>query len=130
MTRNHLRQQNGIRGRYTGQVSRFGTKIAFHGPPLKTLCLVDVRDGNGVLVTDHLWFTMGKQFERLQLVQGDRVSFEARVTLYIKGYRGHRDDVYLPITKDYRLSNPSKIVKQAPEPITQPQTIYRSPVIG
>ena len=37
-------------------------------------------------VADHLWFTMGKQFERLGLKKGDTLAFNARVTMYEKGY--------------------------------------------
>lgn len=111
--REALARRVGARGRYTATVSRFGTKRAYRGPRLTTVLLVDVRDATGHVVTDHLWITVGKTVERLRLASGDTVAFDARVTPYVKGYRGRREDEDRPpMSVDYRLSNPTKLVKR------------------
>ena len=67
---------------------------------------------DGKIVTDHLWFDLTKGFETADLLPGDVVEFCARVSIYEKGYKGYRNDVFdRPIEKDYRLSRPTKIKK-------------------
>jgi hypothetical protein len=80
---------------------------------LVTVMLKDVSDcATQKIVTDHLWFTLHTRFASLDLVVGDMVSFDARVTKYEKGYRGRRDfDDTPPVEIDYRLSFPTKLVK-------------------
>lgn len=110
--RNKLRDL-GCKERYlfTARFARFGFKNGWTGP-VKTLLLTDVTH-NGVVVCDHLWFTCGKQFESLDLKEGDTLSFSARVSSYTKGYKGWREDVFdRPITKDWRLSFPTKVKKE------------------
>ena len=51
-------------------------------------------------------------FEELCLKPGDVVEFDARVTPYLKGYKGNREDEDLPpVERDYRLSYPTKFEK-------------------
>lgn len=108
--REALRDQEGVRGTFSGTVARFGTKSAYRGAPIPTLMLRDVKDASGKAVCDHLWMTQGKQLKALNLQIDDEVVFDARVTQYEKGYRGYREDVYdAPIGVDYRLSNPTKV---------------------
>ena len=71
--------------------------------------IIDVSSGK--MVTDHLWFNLTKGFEALQLLEGDIVGFDARVTRYLKGYRGRREDELRPVGVDYRLSFPTKVEK-------------------
>ena len=59
-------------------------------------------------VCDHLWFTVGKQLDKLNLKEKEVIRFDARVTRYVKGYV-HRDEDNREI--DYRLSFPNKFVK-------------------
>jgi hypothetical protein len=72
---------------------------------------------NDSLVADHLWFTMGKQFAALELKKGDTVAFNARVTMYEKGYRRNRNGEEIGEINgecvDYRLSYPTAFVKIA-----------------
>ena len=100
-----------VRARFSGIVARFGEKSSYKGPPLKTLMLTDVRYG-GAVITDHLWFTHGRWSKDLDI--GDKIEFDARVTTYEKGYRGHREDAWdaPPPSIDYRLSHPTKVVKK------------------
>ena len=51
------------------------------------------------------------RFERIDLREGDRVEFCARVKEYEKGYAGRRDDVYKPVEIDYKLSHPTRVRK-------------------
>lgn len=105
----------GVRQRFTATFVRFGTKKAFKGAPIITLLFEDVRDKHGKEYTDHLWFTNNKQFKSLNLQGGDKISFDARVKPYTKGYRGNREDYDVkPISRDYKLSHPNNIVKHEP----------------
>ena len=95
---------------FIGEVVRFGWKNGWMGSE-RTILLKDIRL-NDEIVCDHIWFKVGKQFERLSLQPGDKVSFSARVSQYEKGYKGRRWDVFdKPIEKDYRLSFPTQARK-------------------
>ena len=94
---------------FIGTFERFGFKNAFKGPPLQTVLLLDIKEAtSGSFVTDHLWFTKTKGFDKLGLKQGDVVQFDARVASYTKGYQGDWDSW---LEKDYKLSYPTKLVK-------------------
>ena len=97
---------------YTGTFERFGIKKGYKGP-ITTVLLLNICDREGNVVTDHLWFNKTKGFTKVDLQQGDRVSFEARVGSYVKGYQGYREDIYSDISLDYKLSYPTKIQKIA-----------------
>lgn len=97
---------------YIGAFERFGLKKGYKGS-IATVLLLNVYDADGNLVTDHLWFTKTKGFTQVNLEQGDKVCFEARVDSYIKGYQGYREDIYSDISVDYKLSYPTKIRKLA-----------------
>lgn len=91
---------------FTGIVTCFSTKCGNQ----RTVLLKDVRDETGNRVSDHLWMDMAHSFEGIE--QGTAVAFNAKVTGYIKGYRGQRDDGYCkPIQIDYALSRPTKVRK-------------------
>lgn len=112
------------RYRFTAEVVRFGWKRGFK-KDLQTILVKDVYlDGaTPKLVSSHLWFTVGKQFERLALKSGDKIQFSARVKEYLKGYKGRRWDVLdKPIERDSCLSFPTQIQKvQRNAPTTQMQ---------
>jgi hypothetical protein len=104
-----LAQYNGKRRRFEGTFDRFGSKPAFKGPALRTLILLNVVDVyTREEVCDHLWFTVGKRLDSLDLKEGDVIRFDARVTRYWKGYV-RRDEDNREI--DYRLSFPNKFIK-------------------
>lgn len=98
----------GQRRRFSGRFVRVGKKPAYRGWGSNrdgtdaTILLQEIRDGEGRLVADHLWFNLTQHFEELYLVEGEIVSFDARVGDYVKGYE--RDGF------DYKLSRPTKIV--------------------
>lgn len=101
----------GKRFRVTGEVSRFGKRKAFKGPDLETVCIEWLRGESGNLLADHIWLTVGSQLKALKLKVGDKVSFSARSTSYVKGYKGRRKSVSKPMELDYRLSNATKFIK-------------------
>lgn len=107
--RKELKKYNGQRLSVTAIFERFGSKNGWHAPQ-KTILLKDIKYGDELL-TDHIWFTCGKTFESLDLVQGDVIQFDARVNSYTKGYQGYREDVYSYVGKDYRLTHPTKAKK-------------------
>jgi len=79
---------------------------------METVLLVDIRDSNGKLICDHLWFNMTKGFEVLGTMrEGDVIQFEARVKEYKKGYVNRRAGIDQS-RSDYKLSHPTKIMRQ------------------
>ena len=96
------------RHRFYGTFERFGEKRGYRFME-RTVLLKDIKDENGNLLTDHLWFNYTKGFSKINLQQGCVVEFFARVDTYEKGYFGYRDDIYYPPCVDYKLSRPTKI---------------------
>lgn len=104
---------NNERHTFTGVFARFGEKKAYKGIiPDITVLLLDIKDKDGNLITDHLWFNLTKEFKACKLKENDIVQFDARVAMYEKGYKGHRGwdwDEYPEVSVDYKLSYPTKI---------------------
>lgn len=68
------------RSLFRGVFRKYGLRSGYKGTSAETILLVDVRDSDGNVVCDHLWFNMTKGFEQLgTLREGDMVQFEARV---------------------------------------------------
>jgi hypothetical protein len=130
--REELAKIAGQRRRFEAVFDRFGQKAGWKGT-LTTILLTDVRDlVSGKVVTDHLWFTDGKRFQSLQLQPGDHVRFEARVTEYLKGYRGRQDEDdpdYKPVQTDFRLSFPTKMMKWSTGFKSGPEVLVGSDVL-
>lgn len=95
----------GTRHRFKGVFARFGIRNGYKGQ-IETVLLKNITF-KGELITDHLWFDCGKQFKDLNLQPNDEIAFDARVNIY------RRSDEYNSPSNliDYKLSNPSKIVK-------------------
>ena len=112
--RHELKKINMQRNTFTGIFKRYGSKTNWHGYPEKTILLVDVRDSNGKIITDHIWFKNNKGFESLgELKEGDRIRFDARVKDYVKGWHGGKAEMYgeKRYEEDYKLSCPTKVKK-------------------
>lgn len=99
--RKQLGKLDGQRIKLTAVIDRFGTKRNYHGFPENTVCFKNVQDLDGNLLTDHIWFTVGKRIANLILREGERIMFEARVSGYVKGY--YNDQF------DYKLNNISRL---------------------
>lgn len=112
MFRIELAKRNGDRDEYTGTFVRTGLKRG-HVKPIPTVLIKDIRDRTtGALMADHLWFKLTKGFQALNLQANDIVSFRGRAQIYMKGYKGNRDDVEgNPIKLDFMLARPTKIQK-------------------
>lgn len=100
------------RFKFNGKFERLGTKINWKGYPEKTVLLSNIRDANGKVISDHLWFNYTKGFRSLgELKEGDMIEFHARVNTYIKGYVSHRDYTD-ERSLDYRLSYPTRFKRR------------------
>jgi hypothetical protein len=109
--RKELKKMDDQRDVFTGIFKKYGIKSNYRGPSTDTLLLVNIRDGQGAFITDHLWFNLTKGFEKLgTLKEGDQVRFEARVKKYKKGYINRKIGVDQS-SSDYKLSHPTKMVK-------------------
>lgn len=91
---------------FEGVFKSVGIKHSYHGKSnpiyLPTLLFSPV-SCDGEPMTNHLWCNYTKQFLALgQLVPGDRVRFDARVTSYVKGHYPNK------IT-DYGIERPTKV---------------------
>jgi hypothetical protein len=109
--RTELAKLDGQRLRFSGTIERFGSKRGWKGSTLKTVLLRHVRRyDKGLVVTDHLWFTAGRAWEAKGMEPGATVAFDARVGIYEKGYKGHREDVFVTEGIDYRLERPTRVM--------------------
>lgn len=94
-----------------GTFERFGKKRGWQGREKQTVLLVNITDRAGNVLCDHLWFNLTKAIQTLDLQPGDFVQCDVRVTQYIKGYQGDREDVESWPSRDYKLSHPTHVVK-------------------
>ena len=102
---------NADRHKFFATVGRFGKKTGFKGNGTRpTICLTNIIY-NGKVVTDHQWFTCGEGFAGLK--SGDKISFYARVTSYVKGYQGRYDIDDHPVRYDWKLERPTQIMIEA-----------------
>ena len=112
--RQELKRIQEQRKTFIGTFKRYGTKSNWHGFPEATILLMDIKDNNGKIVTDHIWFKMTKGFESLgELKKGNKIQFDARVKEYIKGYAGYKEEAQWekPLEEDCQLNFPTKIKK-------------------
>jgi len=109
--RKELANQAGERKKFRAVFNRLGKKTNFKGYSEETILLSDVCDvGAGKIVTDHVWFTYSKGFEKIELTTGCTLEFEARVKAYTKGYVNTRYRMNNQ-SVDFKLSHPTKIRK-------------------
>jgi hypothetical protein len=112
--RKELKKIDQQRELFRGVFKRYGLKSGYKGASTETILLAAIRDGNGNLICDHLWFNMTKGFQQLgTLKEGDMVQFEARVKKYRKGYVNQRAGIDQS-TFDYKLSHPTRIERFTP----------------
>ncbi len=104
-------KKEALRESFTGTFNRYGSKNGFRGRSAETILLKEIRDRDGKMVSDHLWFNMTKGFEGLgTLLAGEKLLFQARVTRYSKGYVNKKAGISHRST-DFKLSHPTRIVK-------------------
>jgi hypothetical protein len=109
--RKELAKEEGQRKRFRAVFRRFGKKVNYKGYSEETVLFRHVVDlETNKVVTDHLWFSLTKGFEKLNLSEGMQVEFDARVKSYTKGYVNTRYKIDKS-KEDYKLSNPTRIVR-------------------
>ncbi len=107
--RKPLAKEEGKRKRFRAVIDRLGKKSNFKGYTEETVLLknlVDIETNN--VVTDHLWVSLTKGFEKISLKIGMMIEFDARVKEYKKGYVNSKFKTS-PQQRDYKLSHPTKI---------------------
>ena len=80
--------------------NKFGTS--------KTVLLRNIKDDKGKYLCDHLWFNKTKGFRDANLRKGDIVSFNGRVSSYVKGYSSI-ESYTAPFELDYEIVYPTKV---------------------
>ena len=109
--RKKLAVEAGKRKKFTAKFGRIGKKVNYKGYTEETILLQNIVDTEtNDMVADHLWFSYTQGFIKASLKEGDILEFEARVKEYRKGYV-NRNYKINNSTKDFKLSNPTKIVK-------------------
>jgi len=107
--RKNLADKVGERKKFKALFTRFGKKVNYNGYSETTILLTNIIDTEtNLMVTDHHWFACTKGFEKVQLKEGVKIEFEARVKVYKKGYVNKK----LAINNkqsDYKLSHPTNI---------------------
>lgn len=112
--RDRLGAIDGERQTFFAEFVRLGVKNGYKGTE-ETVLLKKIHDSSGKFITDHLWFNLTRGFEKLNLKEGDRIQFDARVKSYTKGYKGRLAKILNPSkareSKDFKLSHPTRILK-------------------
>jgi hypothetical protein len=107
--RTKLASREGERKKFKARFVRLGKKVNYKGYSEDTILLSAITDvENNTIVTDHLWFSYTKAFEKIKLEEGMDITFEARVKAYKKGYVNKAMGLNRQQT-DYKLSHPTKI---------------------
>ena len=100
--RTDLQKHNRKRMRFEGKVTTFSRKSKYHGSP-KTILVKDIKlFKNKEPVAKHVWFTAGQWSRSLR--KGDHITFDARVQVYEKNYKGKKNSKF-----NYKLVYPSNI---------------------
>jgi len=108
--RDRLQPLLGQRLRFTALVQQKDNRRGYGGGEVETILLIEVRwADNGDLLTDHIWKDAGKWSQSLSV--GQRITFDATVATYKKGYGGMLanllDEPPQPI--DFTLKRPTLI---------------------
>src|SRR5690606_20177838 len=107
--RTKLATDEGVRKKFKAVFSRLGKKVNYNGHAEDTILLINIVDAEtGKPVADHVWFSYTKGFEKINLIEGVVISFDARVKQYTKGYV-NKSLGMKKRTVDFKLSHPTKI---------------------
>lgn len=104
-----LASEKGERKKFRAVFSRLGKKVSYQGYADRTVLLLNIMDAEtNNIVTDHVWFSYTKGFEKINLKPGLQVEFEARIKAYKKGYVNRKYGINNS-TVDFKLSHPTRI---------------------
>jgi hypothetical protein len=107
--RQKLAKHEGERKKFFATVSKTGKRVSIKGYSEDTLLLLQVTDAEtNQVVCDHVWFAYSKTFDDARLSPGLKISFEARVKEYSKGYVNRSLGINNR-KRDYKLSHPTKV---------------------
>ena len=125
--RKALGDKEGERRSFHATFVRFGSKRGYQGYKEETLLLKNIVDVlTNKLIADHAWFNFTKSFQRLKLIEGIQIGFDARIKEYHKGYVNKRYGIDNR-RKDYRLSHPTNVsITTVPTETTTERTSKRN----
>lgn len=84
--REKLKKYMNTRNNFQGVFIKRGTKNTRYGKNTKTTVLLKrIKNEDGEIVANHLWFNFNKEFYDANLKNGDIVSFSAVAEPYLKG---------------------------------------------
>jgi hypothetical protein len=107
--RKKLAEEVGIRKKFQGVFARYGKKVNYKGYSEETVLVEQIVDAEtNQVMCDHIWFSLTKSFEKLNLTSGDVLQFDARIKEYKKGYKNNAYKIN-NTTKDFKLSHPTNI---------------------
>jgi hypothetical protein len=107
--RKKLAEEVGIRKKFKGVFARYGKKVNYKGYSEETVLVEQIVDAEtNQVMCDHIWFSLTKSFEKLNLTSGDVLQFDARIKEYKKGYKNNAYKIN-NTTKDFKLSHPTNI---------------------
>jgi len=107
--RKKLAEEVGIRKKFQGVFARYGKKVNYKGYSEETVLVEQIVDAEtNQVMCDHLWFSLTKSFEKLNLTSGDVLQFDARIKEYKKGYKNSSYKIN-NTSKDFKLSHPTHI---------------------
>ncbi|WP_426451799.1 hypothetical protein ACP26L_06750 [Paenibacillus sp. S-38] len=93
--RQKLKEMVEIKGVFTADyVKTFSSKRGRKG----TVLLLNVKNEDDLLLTDHIWIYSNPELTELNLVEGERIIFRAKVVKYTKGQLNDKQE-------DYKLTN-------------------------
>jgi hypothetical protein len=95
---------------FSATVSKFGLKSNRYRLNTLTILLVDIKFEDGNFACDHSSFTVRKTMGKLNLNAGDKITFEAKISKYTKGYTNYYNGIEEYYT-DLKLNRPTKIKK-------------------
>jgi hypothetical protein len=107
--RKKLAEEVGARKKFRGVFARYGKKVNYKGYSEETVLVEQIVDAEtNQLMCDHIWFSLTKSFEKLNLTSGDVLQFDARIKEYQKGYKNSAYKID-NTSKDFKLSHPTNI---------------------
>lgn len=99
---------------FTAEFVKYSNKMSRAKVPIQTLLFQNIKNEEGKVVADHIWFVTNKEFEQFKFHYGNIVQFDAYVEEYVKGYFGIRENRrhhHKKMALDYSLSRPTEIKK-------------------
>jgi hypothetical protein len=107
--RTGLKKELGKRKKFRALVAAFGKKVNYLGYSDPTILLKNIQDVEADrIVAEHLWFALSRTFEKVGILEGMTIEFEARVKEYSKGYVNRRHGINNK-KQDYKLSHPTNV---------------------